>query len=87
MTRTGTSRSTTRRSARGWRTRWQDLTAGQQTALLALASVQVSLAATAWADLALRPTEEVDGGKGKWAAIIAINFVGPVLYFRYGIRR
>ncbi|WP_232319307.1 hypothetical protein [Kocuria turfanensis] len=87
MTRTGTSRSTTRKGSRGRRTRWEDLTAGQQTALLMLASVQVSLAATAWADLALRPAEEVNGGKGRWAAIIAINFVGPVLYFRYGIRR
>ena len=40
-----------------------------------------------WADLALRPAAEVNGGKGKWAAIIAVNFVGPVLYFRRGIRR
>jgi hypothetical protein len=77
MTRIGTRRST----------RWKDLTPGQRTALLTLASVQVSLAATAWADLALRPAAEVDGGKWKWAAIIAVNFVGPVLYFRRGIRR
>ncbi|MUN64291.1 hypothetical protein GMA12_14285 [Kocuria sediminis] len=84
---TATSRSTTRKGARGRRTRWEDLTPRQRTALLTLATVQVSLAATAWADLALRPAEEVNGGKGAWAAIIAINFVGPVLYFRYGIRR
>lgn len=77
MTRIGTRKST----------RWKDLTPGQQTALLTLASVQVSLAATAWADLALRPAEEVHGSKGKWAAVIAVNFVGPVLYFRRGIRR
>lgn len=77
MTRTGTRRST----------RWKDLTPGLQTALLTLASVQVSLAVTAWADLALRPAGEVNGSKGKWAAIIAVNFVGPVLYFRRGIRR
>jgi hypothetical protein len=77
MTRIGTGRST----------RWKDLTPGRQTALLTLACVQVSLAATAWADLALRPAEEVNGSKGKWAAVIAVNFVGPVLYFRRGIRR
>ncbi|MFF0990845.1 hypothetical protein [Kocuria nitroreducens] len=77
MARTGTRKST----------RWQDLTPGQRSALLTLASVQVALAATAWADLALRPAEEVDGSKGKWAAIIAVNFVGPVLYVRRGIRR
>ncbi|MEX5257950.1 hypothetical protein [Kocuria arenosa] len=77
MTRIGTGRST----------RWKDLTPGRQTAPLTLACVQVSLAATAWADLALRPAEEVNGSKGKWAAVIAVNFVGPVLYFRRGIRR
>lgn len=87
MTRTGTRKSTTRKGTDWKRTRWEDLTPRQQTALLTLASVQVSLAATAWADLALRPAEEVDGSKGKWAAVIALNFVGPVLYFRRGIRR
>lgn len=87
MTRTGTRRSTTRKGT-GWRsTRWEDLTPGQRTALLTLASVQVSLAVTAWADLARRPVEEVNGDKGKWAAVIALDFVGPVLYFRRGIRR
>lgn len=68
-------------------TKWQDLSSGQQTAVLTLASVQLSLAATAWADLARRPAEEVNGSKAKWAAIIAINFVGPVLYFTKGRRR
>jgi hypothetical protein len=33
---------------------WSDLTPTQQTAVLILGSVQVSLAATAWADLARR---------------------------------
>lgn len=68
------------------KTSWKDLTGRQQTALLTLASVQVSLAATAWADLATRPAAKVQGSKGKWAAIIAINFVGPVLYFVRGRR-
>lgn len=68
-------------------TRWKDLSPGRQAAVLALASVQVSLAATAWADLALRPAREINGGKGKWAAIIAVNYIGPILYFRRGIRR
>ena len=30
--------------------------------------------------------EEVVGSKGKWAAIIAINFVGPLAYFARGRR-
>lgn len=64
-----------------------ELTSGQQAALLALASVQLSLATTAWADLATRPAPQVNGRKRVWAAVIAVNFLGPVLYFKHGIRR
>jgi hypothetical protein len=55
--------------------------------VLVLASIQLSLAATAWADLATRPAGSVNGGKPRWALIIAINFVGPIAYFRWGRRR
>ncbi len=54
--------------------------------MLVLASVQLSLAASAWADLATRPAEKVNGNKLKWALIIAVNFVGPISYFRKGRR-
>ena len=67
--------------------RWADLTDRQRTVVLTLASIQVSLAATAWADLATRPADQVNGRKGMWAAIIAVNFVGPLSYFRWGRRR
>lgn len=66
--------------------KWNELTRRQQTAVLALAGVQLSLAATAWTDLIRRPAEQVNGRKGIWAAIIAVNFLGPVLYFSRGIR-
>jgi len=66
--------------------KWSDLTSAQQTAILVAGCVQVSLAATAWADLARRPAREVAGSKAKWAAIIAINFVGPLAYFARGRR-
>ena len=69
------------------RRRWRDLSSRQQAALLTLASVQLSLAATAWTDLARRPAGEVNGSKARWALLIAINFVGPVAYFRWGRRR
>jgi len=68
------------------RHRWQDLTPAQQTTVLVLGSVQLSLAATAWADLATRPTEEVNGSKARWAAVIAINWIGPLAWFRWGRR-
>ena len=65
---------------------WSDLTPRQRTAVLVLGSVQLSLAATAWTDLARRPADEVNGSKLRWALIIAINFLGPVAYFRWGRR-
>jgi len=65
---------------------WSDLTDRQKTALLVAASVQLSLAATAWVDLARRPSEQVTGPKAAWAAVIAVNFVGPIAYFVAGRR-
>lgn len=68
------------------RQKWSDLSPAQQAAILTLASIQLSLAATAWADLAARPKSQVNGSKARWAWIIAVNFVGPVAYFRWGRR-
>jgi Phospholipase_D-nuclease N-terminal len=64
--------------------RWRDLSPRQQAWVLALVSVQLSLAATAWVDLARRPASQVNGRKSVWAAVIAVNFIGPILYFRLG---
>ena len=87
-TRCGRTSRCGRTPGRGKRTRrWSDLTPGQQTALLVLGSVELSLALTAWTDLARRPAEQVNGSKAKWAAVIALNIVGPLVYFRRGIRR
>lgn len=66
---------------------WSQLSTGQRTLVLGLASVQVSLATWAWTDLASRPPHQVSGSRGKWAAVIAVNFIGPALYFTRGIRR
>jgi hypothetical protein len=67
--------------------RWSDLSPRQQTAVLVLGSIQLSLAATAWVDLARRPAAEVNGRKAIWALVIAINWIGPLSYFRWGHRR
>ncbi|OMQ13813.1 hypothetical protein A7K94_0220960, partial [Modestobacter sp. VKM Ac-2676] len=64
--------------------RWADLTPGQQTAVLVAASGQLSLAATAWADLATRPADQVNGPKSRWALIIAVSWIGPLAWFRWG---
>ena len=69
------------------RRRWNDLSPREQTAVLTLGAVQLSLAATAWTDLARRPAAQVNGSKARWSLVIAINFFGPLAYFRWGRRR
>ncbi len=49
-----------------------------------MGTVQLSLAVAAWVDLARRPADLVQGSTAKWAAVIAINYVGPILYFTRG---
>jgi hypothetical protein len=68
------------------RRRWADLSRRQQTAVFVAAAVQLSLAATAWADLARRTPAEVNGSRTTWAAVIAVNVVGPLAWFRLGRR-
>jgi hypothetical protein len=68
------------------RRRWSNLTDGQKTAVLAVGSLQVVLALTAWTDLAMRPATQVNGNKARWAAIISVNVIGPISYFRWGRR-
>ena len=63
---------------------WSDLTDRSKTVILVLASIQLSLAITAWIDLIRRPASQVRGSKVAWAAVIAVNFVGPAAYFRRG---
>ncbi|MBC7291271.1 MAG: hypothetical protein H5T83_08045 [Actinotalea sp.] len=65
--------------------RWADLTGRQRTAVMAGGAAQLALAAAAWADLAWRPAYQVRGRKPVWAGVIAVSWVGPVLYFLRGI--
>ena len=66
--------------------RLSELSDAQRAGLWALVALQISLAVSAWADLAARPAAKVNGSKGKWAAIIVVNFIGPILYFTRGRR-
>ena len=67
--------------------RWSEMSPAQRAAVIAAACVQVGLAAAAWTDLARRPARQVRGAKGWWAAAIAVNFVGPLAYYRWGRTR
>ncbi len=68
----------------GKRKRWRDLTSRQRRGIGAAASEQLLLAAAAWWDLARRPAGRVRGPKWRWALVIAVNYVGPVVYFACG---
>ena len=71
-----------------WRSkRWDELSPGKKVFVMLLTSLQISLAVAAWADLALRPSREIKGRKRTWAAVIGINFIGPLLYFVRGRKR
>jgi Phospholipase_D-nuclease N-terminal len=69
------------------RRRWRDLTLAQQTLVVTGATVQFGLAAAAWTDLVRRAPAQVRGPKWRWAVLIAVNYVGPIAYFRWGRRR
>ncbi|MGJ9404905.1 PLD nuclease N-terminal domain-containing protein [Nesterenkonia aurantiaca] len=63
---------------------WKDMSPERRLGTMVLASIQISLAAAAWIDLARRPADQVKGSKGVWAGVIAVNYVGPIAYFLKG---
>ncbi|MGC5015698.1 hypothetical protein ACLQ2R_33465 [Streptosporangium sp. DT93] len=64
--------------------RWSDLSARQQAAILTLASVELSLTATAATDLWCRPAEQVRGSKALWWPLLLVQPVGPIAYLTLG---
>ena len=64
--------------------KWQDMSTRRRAFVVAAAVVQISLAVSAWTDLARRRSSEVRGRKSFWASVIGVNFVGPLSYFRWG---
>jgi len=71
-------------SQMGRRRRWRDLTTRQKTAIVVAAAVQFLLVGIAVTDLARRPAAQVRGPKWAWAPAMAVNFVGPLAYLRWG---
>lgn len=53
-------------------------------AIVALASVELALTATALVDLARRPAAQVRGPKALWALGCFVQPVGPVAYLAVG---
>jgi hypothetical protein len=66
---------------------WRDLPPAQKAGVAVTTAIQLGLAAAAWADLAHRPASQIRGPKWRWALIIAVNYAGPLAYFRWGRAR
>jgi len=66
------------------RPRWRDMSPTRRAVMVLVALIQFALAGAAWADLVHRPSSQVRGPKWRWGLIIAVNFVGPLSYFRWG---
>ena len=67
--------------------RWDDLTPGQQAAVVAAGVAEVVLTVVALRDLARRPRPLVRGPKPLWLAGCFVQPVGPVAYLALGRRR
>lgn len=67
--------------------KFSNLSPGRKIAVVVGGSVQVALAAAAWADLAKRPAAQINGPRALWAAVIAVNWIGPIAYFVRGRRQ
>ncbi len=65
--------------------KWHDLTTRTRVTLMLAAVVELTMATTAWADLAVRPKTHLNGSKPMWAALIGVSFVGPVAYAVCGV--
>ena len=61
--------------------KWQDMSGPQKFGVVTGGIIQLVLASLAWSDLAHRPAKKVNGPKGIWAAVISINYAGPIAYF------
>lgn len=64
--------------------KWRELEPRERRSIILAGFVQAGLASAAWYDLSHRPQDQVNGPKLLWALVIAVNFVGPVAYFRFG---
>ena len=73
-----------KQSKRNKKPTWSEMSPGRRVLVVVMGVVQMALAATAWRDLARRPASEVNGKKGVWAVIIAVNWIGPIAYFVKG---
>ncbi|GII06007.1 hypothetical protein [Planobispora takensis] len=66
--------------------RWSEFSDRQRTVILALASIELSLTATAAADLWRRPAGQIRGRKPLWWPFLIVQPFGPISYLVLGRR-
>lgn len=66
---------------------WNELSAGQRSAVSVAASVELALTATALVQLIRRPAAQVRGHKALWALACFVQPVGPIAFLLFGIRK
>ncbi|WP_068278104.1 PLDc N-terminal domain-containing protein [Aldersonia kunmingensis] len=66
---------------------WNELSPTQRKRIVVLGIVQFALTAAALADLRRRDAAQLRGSRRLWTALAFVNFVGPIAYFAFGIRR
>jgi hypothetical protein len=66
---------------------WKDLTDAQKRGLVLLGVLQLALLAAALIDIRRRPTDQINGSKRLWTAVVFVNFIGPITYFLFGRKR
>lgn len=64
--------------------RWSELTPLQQSGIVILASIQISLLVAALWDIHRRPADQINGSKRGWTLLSFVNFIGPLAYFAFG---
>ncbi|MEV4378912.1 hypothetical protein [Streptosporangium sp. NPDC049644] len=64
--------------------RWRDLSDRQRAAILTLVSIELSLTATAAADLWRRPAGQIRGRKALWWPLLFVQPFGPIAYLTRG---
>jgi hypothetical protein len=67
--------------------KWNELTPAARFGTIVAATVQLSLLIAAQRDIALRPAEQIRGGKTLWRFATLVNFIGPATYFTFGVKR
>ncbi len=60
--------------------KWSQLSSSEKAVVLTLASIELSLTATAAVDLIRRPAQRVHGPKALWGVALLVQPVGPIAY-------